>query len=61
MNTILFSTSSGAPIATLLMSSPVSAKRDCIFATAAQDTETFDSPEGEAILPDRPTEYPLSV
>jgi hypothetical protein len=57
MTAILFSTLKGAPIAVLLLSTPDHQGRQCIFNVAAQDAATFDSPEGQVLLPDRPTEY----
>jgi hypothetical protein len=58
VNSILFSTSAGAPIAVLMLSQPVAAERSCVFVVAAHDVETFNSPEGQVLLPDRPVEYP---
>lgn len=60
MTAILFSTLKGAPIAVLLLSTPIQQARQCIFTVAARNTETFDSAEGQALLPDRPTEYDCS-
>jgi hypothetical protein len=57
MHSILFSRSNGAPIAILGLSSPIAPTRNCIFVVAARDTETYNSPEGQVILPDRPHEY----
>ncbi len=58
MNSILFSTLKGAPIAVLMLSSPATAERECVFVVAAQDIETFESAEGRVLLADRPIEYP---
>jgi hypothetical protein len=61
VNSILFSTAAGAPIAVLMLSQPGAAERTCVFVVAAQDIETFDSPEGQVLLPDPPVEYPCRV
>jgi hypothetical protein len=58
VNSILFSTLKGAPIAVLMLSSPATAERECVFVVAAQDIETFESAEGQMLLSDRPVEYP---
>jgi hypothetical protein len=58
VNSILFSTLKGAPIAVLMLSSPATAERDCVFVVAAQDIETFNSAEGRVMLADRPIELP---
>lgn len=58
MNAILFETRAGSPIAVLLMSTPTAPVRDCVFNMVVMDSETFDSREGQAILPERPGEYP---
>ena len=50
MNSILFSTLKGAPIAVLMLSSPARAERECVFVVAAQDIETFESAEGQMLL-----------
>jgi hypothetical protein len=60
-NTIVFSTLAGAPIALLDLSTPATHQRDCIFVLFPQiTTATFNSREGQVLLPDRPTEYPCS-
>ena len=61
MNTILLMTAKGAPIAFLLMAQPLAPQRDCILNIGVQDKSTYKSPEGQAILPGRPTEYKCSV
>jgi hypothetical protein len=61
MTAILFSTLKGAPIAVLLISTPATQARQCIFSVAAQNVETFDSAEGQVLLPDRPVEYDCSL
>jgi len=60
MNMILFSTLKGAPIAFLLLSEPTSQGQNCVFVVAARDAQTLDSPEGQVLLPDLPTEYVCS-
>ncbi len=58
MNTLLFSTLKGAPIAVLMLAQPGAAERDCVFVTAPHAAvETLKSDEGRALLPGRPTEY----
>lgn len=58
MNTLLFSTLKGAPVAILMMAQPGAAERDCIFVTAPNAAvETLQSDVGRALLPGRPTEY----
>jgi hypothetical protein len=57
LSAVLFSTLEGAPIAFLLLSQPEAEKRQCVFVVTAPDVETHESPEGRAILPDRPREY----
>lgn len=57
MHAILLATVAGAPIAALLMSQPEAAERDCVFVVMARDSATYDSREGQVLLPDRPTEY----
>ncbi len=58
MNTLLFSTLKGAPIAVLMMAQPGAAERDCVFVTAPHaKVETLQSAEGRALLPGRPAEY----
>jgi len=57
MNAILFETSAGSPIAVLLMSTPTAPVRDGVFNMVVVDSETFDSREGQAILPEHPSEY----
>jgi hypothetical protein len=60
LNTVLFSTIKGAPIAFLLLSQPEAERRQCVFVVSARDVATYSSPEGRAILPDRPSEYPCT-
>jgi hypothetical protein len=58
VNTLLFSTLKGAPIAVLMMAQPGATERDCVFVTAPHaQVETLKSDEGRALLPGKPTEY----
>jgi hypothetical protein len=58
MDAVLLSTPKGAPIAVLLMSQPGGVERDCIFTVAARDVETYNSAEGQTLLPGKPTACP---
>jgi hypothetical protein len=60
LDTVLFNTLKGAPIAFLLLSQPEAERRQCVFVVSARDVATYQSAEGRAILPDRPTEYPCT-
>jgi hypothetical protein len=61
MQTVLFSTQEGSPIAFLLLSQPTPPGRRCVFVTGARDAETFNSREAQILLSDRPTEYDCSI
>jgi hypothetical protein len=61
MTAILFSTLKGAPIAVLLLSAPTPQGRQCVFTVAALDAATFNGPEGQVVLPDRPSEYQCTL
>ena len=61
MNFIVMKTAIGAPLAMLLLSTPVAPQRDCIFTMHPQiPAAILHGREAQVIFPDRPVEYRCS-